>query len=86
MKTQWTLLLIGGLSVAPAPASAQTTDLSPLVVHNVTGTCTFISPCPSPAGTSTGTSPSSGSGSTLPLRPGSTSEAATGAFCSTGAR
>ena len=38
MKSKWTLLLIGGLSaIAPALASAQTTDFSPMVVKSVTG-------------------------------------------------
>ncbi len=38
MKTKWTLLLLVGMSViAPALASAQATDLSPMLLHGVTG-------------------------------------------------
>ena len=38
MKSKWTLLLIGGLSaLGPVLATAQTVDLSPMVVQGVTG-------------------------------------------------
>jgi hypothetical protein len=38
MKTKWTLLLLGGLSgIAPAVPLAQSPDLQPMVVNNLTG-------------------------------------------------
>ena len=82
MKNKWTLLLIGGLSaVTPALASAQTVDLTPMVVRSVTGNLHIHQSHRSAVRTSTATSPSSGSGSTSRPRRASTSEAAIRVSC-----